>query len=971
MCGGNKGQATQNTNQTQTYTPNPQAAGYITSALDRAQQTANLPFNIPVAPVAGFSQDQQNAFNTVNQAQGAAQPYYSQAANLYNQGATGSNISNFFNPYASAVTDNLKDIFGSQMSQTTGQLTQAAGGVGADRIAVGQSELAKQQGLAAGQTLASLYQPALQASQSAAFNGAQGLAGVGQGMQNAALQGAQAQLGTGGLQQQLSQAQLNAPYQQQVAQAAFPYQQAQFYGSLVGALAPGLGGTTTGQSNTTSTPAQPSIWSQLLGGAGALAGGLGATGAFGSNGWLTGASQPGIGNSYGGYSPYGGSYGTGSYGGISYPAFAEGGGVDDDPIDIAAHPFIPQSQLVPIKPNIPQLQQPPSQGGGGGGQSGGGIGDLIGSVAKVLPFFLERGGAVNPYASGAGYAGGGTPTDEERELGYDLLRRGLGVKAPDTIPGGEAPPIVPAAPAEEPFRMPSEEAVQAWRDGADRDRSMGLTSPSLNAAAGPSQRPVSMDIPTDTPMSYAPQGNPNTAGLPPEVISGRSKADNPYATSGVPNAPQSEKTLADNPWMSLLAAGLGIMGGTSPFAGVNIGQGGQQGLKMLQQQKESAQKDTTIAQAARRLEQEAKFHEDQYSRVTMGQKQAAEIAKLPYEKMTVAQREAADRAEEAAKRDQSNIERKYSELTAAEKAADERAREAARLARVPQGFRQKEDGSLEYVPGGSHDPEQIKRENEARRVGTIMSDEDLRPLIDTYKKGNTAGVLSSISRGTQGSQNIARFWSLLAQDLQAEGKTGADLAATRADFMAQSAAARVSAQREANIQTAVNEARGTFPEVLRTSEALPRTNFVPYNKVLEIVRTNTGSPEQRQYAAAIQAAVTAYSQAMSRTGTNSVYAQQHAADVISRADGHQAIKASIAQLEREMKIALEAPEQTRRGIIDKIVGAPGAAHGSATAPAGAAAAPARSAQDQQALEWATANPNDPRAAAIKKRLGVQ
>jgi hypothetical protein len=34
-------------------------------------------------------------------------------------------------------------------------------------------------------------------------------------------------------------------------------------------------------------------------------------------------------------------------------------------------------------------------------------------------------------------------------------------------------------------------------------------------------------------------------------------------------------------------------------------------------------------------------------------------------------------------------------------------------------------------------------------------------------------------------------------------------------------------------------------------------------------------------------------------------------------------------------------------------------------------APALSPQDQQALNWANSNPNDPRSAQIKKRLGVQ
>src|SRR5713226_7464661 len=153
----------------------------------------------------------------------------------------------------------MQNIFGQQQSQQQGQLTQAAGGVGADRIAVGQSELANQQGLAAGQTYSNLYNNAVQQAQGAGY----GTAALGSQAQNAALQGAQAQLGTGGLQQQLSQAQMNSPYQQQLAQAAFPYQQAQFLAGITGSLAPGLGGTTTGTGTTTG--AAPSMLSQILG----------------------------------------------------------------------------------------------------------------------------------------------------------------------------------------------------------------------------------------------------------------------------------------------------------------------------------------------------------------------------------------------------------------------------------------------------------------------------------------------------------------------------------------------------------------------------------------------------------------------------------------------------------------------------------------------------------------------------------
>src|SRR5882672_4916180 len=178
-----KGSNTTTTNQNQTYTP--AGGSQIQGALTQAQNAAQLPFNIPQAPVAGFSQDQLSAFQNVNNAQGMAQPYINQASqNFTPQGAQ-----SFFNPAVDAVTAQMQNIFGQQQQQNNANLTQSAGGVGADRIAVGQGNLANQQGLAAGQTLAQLYQQAQNTAQSAGQN----MAGLGSQAQNAALQGAQAQ----------------------------------------------------------------------------------------------------------------------------------------------------------------------------------------------------------------------------------------------------------------------------------------------------------------------------------------------------------------------------------------------------------------------------------------------------------------------------------------------------------------------------------------------------------------------------------------------------------------------------------------------------------------------------------------------------------------------------------------------------------------------------------------------------------
>src|SRR5512143_1551043 len=215
---GSKGSTRQATSQTAQYTPSPQITAAGTQALQGGQAASQQPFWLPKQPIAGFTPDQLAAFQNVRNMQGMTSPWFGQAGNYAMQSATpltGAQVANFYNPMAQNVTNQLENIFGQQMRQTTGQATQAAGGVGADRIAVAQGNLANQQGLAAGQTYSQLYQNALNAAmqnQQMQANAAYAMGNLGAGAQGAALQGNQALLGVGGLQQQLAQAQLMSPY---------------------------------------------------------------------------------------------------------------------------------------------------------------------------------------------------------------------------------------------------------------------------------------------------------------------------------------------------------------------------------------------------------------------------------------------------------------------------------------------------------------------------------------------------------------------------------------------------------------------------------------------------------------------------------------------------------------------------------------------------------------------------------------
>jgi len=561
-----------------------------------ATAAAQQPFQTPAAPVAGFSPLQQQAFGQIQNTQGIANPYFQQANNLFNQSAqpiSGQQVDQYLNPYISNVTANLKDIFGQQMSQTTGNLQQQAGGVGADRIAVGQSELAKQQGLAAGQTYSGIYGSALSAAQQDAQRqqaSAFGLGNLGPTVQNTALQGSQALLGAGGLQQQLSQAQLNSPYQQQLQQLAYPFQTAQYLSGITAGLAPGMGGTTSGQ---TSYPG-PSTLSQVLGGGLAGVGLLGGTGAFGSNGYLNSAfgSSPsyGGGNMFSG-DAYGGSgsnplpgltaadYGAGFAGGGDV-----GGGIGDDPFkDEGGMSIVPNIAMHPASTPHPfDPPKPPSSGGGTSGGSGFGIGDVVKAATSIAPFFaLKRGGrayprafggSVSPYDAGAHFQAGGE---------IDMTDM-------------------------EPIQDVDADSYRAWRTGVDQDRGLGqsaqpITTPVPTSAVADNSVQGRSPVP-NVGFPRAPAGNPNTPAAS-EPTAG------PWLSAVTEKPPEDWGSgFAKSPWSALTAAGLGIMAGTSPYAGVNIGKGGLEGIKALEQQRKSGQNDTHLELEAERLHQTAEQH---------------------------------------------------------------------------------------------------------------------------------------------------------------------------------------------------------------------------------------------------------------------------------------------------------------------------------------------------------------------------
>ncbi len=962
--------------------PNPQAGAAYSNLIARAGNVANTPYQAYSGElVAPVNAQQQTGIGGINTNANYAQPFINQAAGYANQAAqpiTAGQIAQYQNPFQRQVVNATEAQFNQQNAMQQSQLTgnaAAQGALGGDRVGVAQGTLAGQQQLAEAPVIAGLetqgYNTALQTAlqeQQQMGNAAYSLGNLGVAGQNAALTGANAQIGAGTLEQQTQQAQNQAAYGQFAQGQAFPYQQTQWLAGLDTGVGSQMGGT-----GTTTGPA-PNPWAQFAG--------LG----------LAGASL--FGNQGGRIEPKGlDSGGSVGFGGTPY-------GFETS--------YIPTMQISPGKgpptpPGLPGSGQQPTVGqtfkdaqalGGlfknkGLGSSFGGInyglgdwgggasGSDMASAASAgvdsgLSFdpssgsvFRRGGGVRRPMVAGFGtggmvrhYAGGGG--DDSFDDRFGDFR-----PMPQRLNEEVGQPVDLASPSR---GYPAHDPGMFWPNSAsltDIDPATRTTNTfgfdynpvrtDANRAYGPD--PSDSDLP---PIATTPAAAPplapgrniddiRTAGLgaSPGGDDGAGYSGGPLGFAGAPElAPRGTGAsagsrgglgllsklgidMSPNLRQGLLAAGLGMMASHSPFLGTAVGEGGLQGLAAYSgaEKQEEAKKKTEadIEHGRNQLDQAAKIAQ---ARITMETKKLSEQAE--------------DRKENRALRLQLS------------------------------GYKPVEEG-LDIIKGGPKDPEVIRRQAEAKKAATADSsfdDNTLTKMADQYLAGDK-GVLVNLGRGAQGATDLKALRRRIVERMDEAGVTPQQQAVKMQEFAGLGAGERALGTRTAQIEMAANEALNMMPVALAASAAVPRTDWTPINRAIQTGNTSILSdPKQAQFVAATFSLVNGYVRAIAPTGVPPESAREHALQMLSTAMSHESYKAVTDTMKLEMQAALRSPGQ----VMDKFR----ELHGGAGSPAGGGAAPAAAPtgggahpQAQQALEWANANPNDPRAAAIKQRLGVQ
>ena len=206
-----------------------------------------------------------------------------------------------------------------------------------------------------------------------------------------------------------------------------------------------------------------------------------------------------------------------------------------------------------------------------------------------------------------------------------------------------------------------------------------------------------------------------------------------------------------------------------------------------------------------------------------------------------------------------------------------------------------------------------------------LDDDTLDMMADQALTGDKS-VYQNLGRGKQGSINLVNLRARITRKAKALGLTGADLAATSADYAGLANGMRVSANIGARVENAISEARELAPLAITAGREVSRSGLLPFGRAQVMFDTQTNDPALKKFAAANVGLVQAYAGAMARGQKPTVHDKEHAEKLISEATSQPAYEAVVGQLMLEMDAASKAPQNVREHLRNEI-GGRGGNHG--------------------------------------------
>lgn len=246
------------------------------------------------------------------------------------------------------------------------------------------------------------------------------------------------------------------------------------------------------------------------------------------------------------------------------------------------------------------------------------------------------------------------------------------------------------------------------------------------------------------------------------------------------------------------------------------------------------------------------------------------------------------------------------------KEADESRKEKATNAAIEAGGRRTDQGDrrLDQADRRISDKEQGDAAKAKLAEGGKFSQDDADWLAGQYLAGDKS-VMVGLGRGAQGPQNIIAVRHAIANQAKDQGMKPADVAARLAEYTGFVSEQRSMGTQQANVEMASSEAQQMIANARQASAAVPRGEFLPWNKLSQMSDKQLNSPELASLKAATTAVINTWARAINPKGAATVADKEHGYDLLNAAQSPEAFNAVLDRFQQETEASLAAPASAK------------------------------------------------------------
>jgi soluble lytic murein transglycosylase-like protein len=189
----------------------------------------------------------------------------------------------------------------------------------------------------------------------------------------------------------------------------------------------------------------------------------------------------------------------------------------------------------------------------------------------------------------------------------------------------------------------------------------------------------------------------------------------------------------------------------------------------------------------------------------------------------------------------------------------------------------------------------------AQNASSTLSQDAIETAAERSLQGDDSWRVG-LGRGAQGAENLIAVQNRVAELQKERGISAQNIVDNLAKFGGQKAGARSAGQMAAKLDILGNTVGAAADYAMQLSNGLPRSNWTPLNKIMQMGQKAMSDPQLAAFSAATNTLVNEYARAIGGgAGTDS--SREHAREMLNEAQSPEAFAAVVNVLKREVSLA--------------------------------------------------------------------